>query len=154
MASESLPVVADLADVQPGTEHQQGVGVLHGEVAGAFADGAGAAAEELIFGGDDVVRPGGGDRNAEQMNDTVEFFDSTRGAYTGTGHDDGPGGGADALDDLAAFIGKQLGIHRQIVLGGIVGGEVVLIDHGGLDIDGDVEPAGSGTSGAGEVKSS
>ena len=72
-AGERLPVVAGLADVETGAEDEQDVGVLHGEVAGALADGAGASAEELVVGGDEVVGPGGDDGDAEAADDLFEL---------------------------------------------------------------------------------
>ncbi len=48
--------VADLADVQAAAQHDDQVGRLHDEVAGAVAHGAGTAAVQRMVGGQDVVR--------------------------------------------------------------------------------------------------
>ena len=61
---EAAPVVAGLADVQPRADDDHQVGRLQAQVAGARADGAGAAGEERVVALDQVVRPGGGQRHA------------------------------------------------------------------------------------------
>src|SRR5882757_4810621 len=84
-AREGSPVVTRLADVQPRAQNEQHVGVLHREVAGAFADGARPAAEELVVRRDEIVRPRGNDWNAQQADDALEFRKRAAQAYAASG---------------------------------------------------------------------
>ena len=98
---ERLPVVAGLADVEARSEDQQNIGILHGEVSGAVADGALAPAKERVIGGDEVMGPGGGYGHAEPVNKFVEFRDGMGGANARAGEDYWALRVTDPLEDFA-----------------------------------------------------
>ncbi len=113
VAGEGLPVVADLAHVQAATEDEQHVGVLYGKVAGAVADGAGAAAVERMVGREEVVGgPGGGDGDSEFADESAEEVFGARDTNAATRHEDGAAGFANAVQgffhEAAQFGGVKL----------------------------------------------
>jgi len=96
-AREGCPVIAHLPDVQARAQDQEYAGVLYREVARAFADGAGASAEQCVIGRDQVVRPGSSHRDTEFADHPLEFIHRAGGPNTGAGHDHGPDGFAKAI---------------------------------------------------------
>ena len=65
-----------MANIKAAAKHQQYVRVLNSildrEIAGARADGAGPPAKERVIRGDQVMRPGGCDRDAQVVDNLVE----------------------------------------------------------------------------------
>jgi hypothetical protein len=103
-----MPVITGLPNIEPGSEDQQKIGALDGEVSSAIADRALASAEEWVAGRDEVMRPSGGHRDTQPVDEFVKFRKRMSGADSGAGENYGALGLFDAVESFPAK-GLELG---------------------------------------------
>ncbi len=100
-----------MADIQPRTQDEENVRVLHCEVSCAFADSARAAAEKLIIRCNQIVCPRGDDGHAQQANDLLEFVERVAEAYAASGEEDRPIRFRDPFQDIFDLRGNGGGVE-------------------------------------------
>src|ERR1700691_4297999 len=115
---ERLPVITGLADIEPRSENQENVGILHREVSGAVTDGALSPTKERVVGGNEVMGPGGGDGYAQPVKQFVEFGGRIRRADAGAGENHRTLGIPDAVENLTAVGCQPGGSVRHLVMRG------------------------------------
>ena len=90
--------------------------------------------------------PGGDDGNSEAADDLFELGECVGETDAGAGEEDGTLGVVDATESVGDLCGDGGGVPQELVFGWVVVFESGLVDLGGLDVDGDVDPAGAGAA--------
>src|SRR4051812_28537445 len=85
MAGKGMPVVADLPDAQARAQDQQGVAILHREIAGPVADAPLPAGEVRIVAGEQVMSPGRRHGDAQLVDDALEAIQGMSHSHSGAG---------------------------------------------------------------------
>src|ERR1019366_289641 len=144
---KGLPVVAGLADIEPRSQDQQEVGILHRKISRAIANRPLPSTKERVVGGDEVIGPCGAYWYAEAVSKAVKFFDCMSGADARAREDYGTLGVANALENLAALRRKPRAVGgavtMAVVFSGVVNPKACGINRCGLYVHGNIKPARS-----------